>query len=100
MQWHVFEIYSYRRILIENNKFDHHIIIELFSFPYFHLHLSSIAQECWNGEPDNQPTINQVVDWLKAMITKTDIITESSKQVPIIYNFKENYLILYRILRN
>ncbi|GET04599.1 kinase-like domain-containing protein [Rhizophagus clarus] len=36
-----------------------------------------IYTKCWDGEPDNRPTINQVVDWLKALITKTDIITEN-----------------------
>ncbi|POG65696.1 uncharacterized protein OCT59_024394 [Rhizophagus irregularis] len=33
--------------------------------------------KCWDGEPDNRPTIYQVVDLLKAIITKTDIITEN-----------------------
>ncbi|UZO03958.1 uncharacterized protein OCT59_024357 [Rhizophagus irregularis] len=36
-----------------------------------------IYTKCWDGEPDNRPTIYQVVDLLKAMITKTDIITEN-----------------------
>ncbi|CAB4395993.1 unnamed protein product [Rhizophagus irregularis] len=38
-----------------------------------------IYTKCWDGEPDNRPTIYQVVDWLKAMITKTDIIMENSQ---------------------
>jgi TPR repeat protein len=33
--------------------------------------------ECWGGEPDSRPTINQVVDLLKAMITETELITEN-----------------------
>jgi TPR repeat protein len=33
--------------------------------------------ECWDGEPDNRPTIYQVVEWLKAMITKTDVVIEN-----------------------
>ena len=33
--------------------------------------------ECWDGEPDNRPTIYQVIARLKAIFTKTDIITES-----------------------
>ncbi|CAB4395977.1 unnamed protein product [Rhizophagus irregularis] len=37
----------------------------------------TIYTKCWDGEPDNRPTIYQVVDWLKALITKTDIITEN-----------------------
>jgi TPR repeat protein len=37
----------------------------------------TIFLECWDGEPDNRPTIYQVVEWLKAMITKTDVITEN-----------------------
>ncbi|RGB34706.1 kinase-like domain-containing protein, partial [Rhizophagus diaphanus] len=36
-----------------------------------------IYTKCWDGEPDNRPTIFQVVDWLKAIITKTDIIIEN-----------------------
>jgi TPR repeat protein len=38
--------------------------------------------ECWDGEPDNRPTIYQVVDWLKVMTTKTaktDIKNENLK---------------------
>ncbi|CAB4391611.1 unnamed protein product [Rhizophagus irregularis] len=31
-----------------------------------------IYTKCWDGEPDNRPTIYQVVDWLKAIITKLD----------------------------
>ncbi|CAB4395990.1 unnamed protein product [Rhizophagus irregularis] len=33
---------------------------------------AKIYTKCWDGEPDDRPTIYQVVDWLKAMITKTD----------------------------
>jgi TPR repeat protein len=33
--------------------------------------------ECWNGEPDKRPTINQVVERLKEIITKTNIVTEN-----------------------
>ncbi|RGB25999.1 kinase-like domain-containing protein [Rhizophagus diaphanus] len=33
-----------------------------------------IYTDCWNIEPDNRPTINQVVDELKAIITKENII--------------------------
>ncbi|PKY54522.1 kinase-like protein, partial [Rhizophagus irregularis] len=36
-----------------------------------------IYTKCWDGEPDNRPTIYQVVDLLKAIITKTDIIMEN-----------------------
>ncbi|GET04646.1 kinase-like domain-containing protein [Rhizophagus clarus] len=32
-----------------------------------------IYSKCWDGEPDNRPTIYQVVDWLKAITTITDI---------------------------
>ncbi|GBC32856.2 kinase-like domain-containing protein [Rhizophagus irregularis DAOM 181602=DAOM 197198] len=32
---------------------------------------------CWDGEPDNRPTIDQVVEKLKAMIIKTSMITEN-----------------------
>jgi TPR repeat protein len=33
--------------------------------------------ECWNSEPDKRPTINQVVERLKEIITKVNIITEN-----------------------
>ncbi|CAB4388560.1 unnamed protein product [Rhizophagus irregularis] len=33
--------------------------------------------DCWNGEPDNRPTINEVVKRLRATITDTNIITEN-----------------------
>ncbi|CAB4439494.1 unnamed protein product [Rhizophagus irregularis] len=36
-----------------------------------------IYTKCWDGEPDNRPTIYQVVDWLNAIITKTDVIVEN-----------------------
>ncbi|CAB4388174.1 unnamed protein product [Rhizophagus irregularis] len=31
-----------------------------------------IYTKCWDGEPDNRPTIYQVVDWLNAIIAKSD----------------------------
>ncbi|UZO03821.1 uncharacterized protein OCT59_024222 [Rhizophagus irregularis] len=36
-----------------------------------------IYTKCWDGEPDNRPTIYQVVDWLNAIITKKDVIIEN-----------------------
>ncbi|CAB4438124.1 unnamed protein product [Rhizophagus irregularis] len=36
-----------------------------------------IYTKCWDGEPDNRPTIYQVVDWLNDIITKTDAIVEN-----------------------
>ncbi|CAB4438099.1 unnamed protein product [Rhizophagus irregularis] len=38
---------------------------------------AKIYTECWDGEPDNRPTIYQVVDWLNSIITKTDVIVEN-----------------------
>ncbi|EXX68524.1 uncharacterized protein OCT59_024228 [Rhizophagus irregularis] len=35
-----------------------------------------IYTKCWDGEPDNRPTIYQVVEWLNARISKTDVIVE------------------------
>ncbi|POG74939.1 kinase-like domain-containing protein [Rhizophagus irregularis DAOM 181602=DAOM 197198] len=35
-----------------------------------------IYTKCWYGEPDNRPTIYQVVDWLNSIITKKDVILE------------------------
>ncbi|POG77710.1 kinase-like domain-containing protein, partial [Rhizophagus irregularis DAOM 181602=DAOM 197198] len=39
--------------------------------------LVEIYTECWNGEPDKRPNINQVVERLKEIMTKTNIITEN-----------------------
>ncbi|POG74925.1 kinase-like domain-containing protein, partial [Rhizophagus irregularis DAOM 181602=DAOM 197198] len=36
-----------------------------------------IYTKCWDREPDNRPTIYQVVDWLNSMITKEDVIIEN-----------------------
>ncbi|CAB4477928.1 unnamed protein product [Rhizophagus irregularis] len=36
-----------------------------------------IYTECWDGEPDKRPSINQVVERLKAIIAKINIITEN-----------------------
>ncbi|RGB34719.1 hypothetical protein C1646_140184 [Rhizophagus diaphanus] len=36
-----------------------------------------IYTKCWDGEPDNRPNIYQVVDCLKELITKTDVIAEN-----------------------
>ncbi|POG68110.1 kinase-like domain-containing protein [Rhizophagus irregularis DAOM 181602=DAOM 197198] len=38
-----------------------------------------IYTKCWDGEPDNRPTIYQVVDWLKAIITKLDVIIKDTQ---------------------
>ncbi|CAB4438161.1 unnamed protein product [Rhizophagus irregularis] len=36
-----------------------------------------IYTKCWDGEPDNRPTIYQVIDWLNGIFTKTDLIEEN-----------------------
>ncbi|CAB4388466.1 unnamed protein product [Rhizophagus irregularis] len=41
--------------------------------------LVEIYTECWNGEPDKRPNINQVVERLKEIMTKTNIITENNQ---------------------
>ncbi|CAB4415367.1 unnamed protein product [Rhizophagus irregularis] len=39
-----------------------------------------IYTECWNGEPDKRPTINQVVEGLKAIMIKTNILLTENYQ--------------------
>ncbi|GBB89412.1 hypothetical protein RclHR1_01610003 [Rhizophagus clarus] len=39
-----------------------------------------IYNKCWDGEPDNRPTMSQVVDWLNALIIKADIIITENDQ--------------------
>src|SRR5436309_1650544 len=36
--------------------------------------------ECWNSEPDDRPTINQVVSKLNAIISNTDILLSSEQK--------------------
>ncbi|EXX63956.1 Cdc15p [Rhizophagus irregularis DAOM 197198w] len=36
-----------------------------------------IYTKCWDGEPDNRPTIFQLIDWLKVIITKTDVMIDN-----------------------
>ncbi|RGB29441.1 kinase-like domain-containing protein [Rhizophagus diaphanus] len=38
-----------------------------------------IYTKCWDGEPDNRPTIYQVVDWLNAIITKSGVIIKNQQ---------------------
>ncbi|POG66380.1 kinase-like domain-containing protein, partial [Rhizophagus irregularis DAOM 181602=DAOM 197198] len=44
------------------------------SLPNTSIDYIKIYTDCWNIEPDNRPTINQVVDELKVIITKENII--------------------------
>ncbi|CAI2163223.1 967_t:CDS:2 [Funneliformis geosporum] len=37
----------------------------------------NIFTECWDNEPDNRPTMKQVVDKLSVIITKTNMMTEN-----------------------
>ena len=43
---------------------------------YHHFNKNLIFLDCWNGEPDNRPTINQIIAKLKEIITKDDVITK------------------------
>jgi len=40
------------------------------------IYFLNIFLECWNNEPDNRPSMNQVVTKLKDIITKTNITSE------------------------
>ncbi|GBB91177.1 hypothetical protein RclHR1_18310005 [Rhizophagus clarus] len=65
-----------------------------------------IYTECWDNEPVNRPTINQVVDKLKAIITKTNVTksnVNSSHEglLQIIQNFnKMNIMEIEPITQN
>ena len=41
--------------------------------------LLKIILECWNGKPDNRPTIQQIVIKLKAILLKENIITDNDQ---------------------
>ncbi|GBC40468.2 kinase-like domain-containing protein [Rhizophagus irregularis DAOM 181602=DAOM 197198] len=76
--------------------------------PYTPDEYVKIYTKCWDGEPDNRPTIFQVVDWLKAIITKTDIIIETPQlsnnqefnEVPSSINDSESQGELSQLIHN
>src|SRR5688572_4519445 len=37
--------------------------------------------ECWDGDPDNRPSMNQIVARLKAIITKTNYLIDDNAQL-------------------
>ncbi|RGB36249.1 hypothetical protein C1646_697668 [Rhizophagus diaphanus] len=47
---------------------------------------SSLYIECWNGEPDNRPTMSQVVAKIKAIVTNSSIITEDYQTFDLTLN--------------
>ncbi|RIA86743.1 kinase-like domain-containing protein [Glomus cerebriforme] len=71
---------GYRETVISNTPAD-----------YFNLYI-----ECWDDEPSKRPAMNQVVEKLKAILSKIDIMTEyykieNTKEVePTIHNIHEN----------
>ncbi|CAB5302771.1 unnamed protein product [Rhizophagus irregularis] len=42
---------------------------------------SKLYTECWNSEPDNRPTMDQVVVKLKEIIMKTNVIVNSQMRI-------------------
>ena len=46
-------------------------------FKFIILLLYQFFSECWDGEPDNRPDMNQVVAKLKTMITQTTTLTNN-----------------------
>src|ERR1043166_4150434 len=48
-----------------------------------HFNKSLIFLDCWNGEPNNRPTINQVIAKLKEIITKDDVITKDITSISL-----------------
>ncbi|GBC06108.1 hypothetical protein RclHR1_06620006 [Rhizophagus clarus] len=67
-----------------------------------------IYTKCWDGEPDNRPTIHQVVDMLKAIITKTNKIAENPQvssnqeldEFPLNINNSESQRELFQLIRD
>uniref|UniRef100_U9UWH4 Uncharacterized protein n=1 Tax=Rhizophagus irregularis (strain DAOM 181602 / DAOM 197198 / MUCL 43194) TaxID=747089 RepID=U9UWH4_RHIID len=57
---------------------------DVYSIGHWNWYARRLYTRCLDGELDNRPTIYQVVDWLKAIATKTDVKAEilqlSSKQ--------------------
>ncbi|CAB4438027.1 unnamed protein product [Rhizophagus irregularis] len=68
---------------VENEEYDVGLAVEISQglreivVPDTPVEYVKIYTKCWDGEPDNRPTIYQVVDRLSAIITKTDIIIEN-----------------------
>ncbi|CAB4438196.1 unnamed protein product [Rhizophagus irregularis] len=54
---------SYRETIVPNTPLDYSILYT----------------ECWDNEPDNRPTMDQVVAKLKEIITKNKTITQKPK---------------------
>jgi TPR repeat protein len=72
------------------------------------INLKLCLLECWDGEPDNRPTIYQVIDLLKSIIAKADIITENSQlsnnqeldEAPLCINSSETQGELSQLIQN
>ncbi|CAI2186193.1 5668_t:CDS:2 [Funneliformis geosporum] len=67
---------------VEGEKYDIGLAIEISQglrekiVPSTLREYSNIYTECWDNNPDKRPTMNQVVDKLNAIISKTGIMTE------------------------
>ncbi|GBC05382.1 hypothetical protein RclHR1_00620022 [Rhizophagus clarus] len=53
--------------------------------------------DCWDGEPDNRPTINQVVERLKVMITRTSTIIENHQIKSVLQSLDKQEIITTNI---
>ncbi|GBC14265.2 kinase-like domain-containing protein [Rhizophagus irregularis DAOM 181602=DAOM 197198] len=56
---------------------------------------SKLYTECWNSEPDNRPTMDQVVVKLKEIIMKTNVIVNSQMRIDSDNVDKSNVNLLY-----
>ncbi|GBB99017.1 hypothetical protein RclHR1_00340008 [Rhizophagus clarus] len=69
----------------ESEQYDDNLILEIIQglreeiVPNTPENYAKIYTRCWDSEPDNRPTMFQVVDWLKATIAKAEIIVENPK---------------------
>jgi TPR repeat protein len=69
-------------------KFNYTVIFIMFLFLKFLFNIT-LFLECWNSEPDNRPTMNQVVERLKSIIFISNKLPQMIQNFDMIINVEE-----------